>query len=83
MIPVVTIEGCETSQFAQLVRAVAGLPFGGTGATGHWWMENTLGEDMEKLDSVEEDGDTFVHLYGKAEARPGRKMAHINRRIAN
>ena len=75
-----TIEGAETSQFAQLIRAVTGMPFGDTTAKGSWQMENILGEDMERLESAKEESGAFVHDYRKAEARPGRKMAHVTRR---
>ena len=78
-----TIEGCETSQFAQLVRAIAGLPFGPTDTPGRWRMDNILGEDMPELEKAKSEPGAFIHEYGKAEARPGRKMAHITRRIAD
>ena len=77
-----TIEGTETSQFAQLVRAVAGLPLGPTDANGRWRMENILGEDMPKLEEAKGEAGAFVHDYGKAEARKGRKMAHVTRKIS-
>ena len=76
-----TIEGAETSQFTQLVRAIAGLPFGSTNALGCWQMENILGEGMAGLEAALAEPGAFVHRYGKAEARPGRKMAHVTRRI--
>lgn len=76
-----TIEGTKTSQFAQLVRAITGLPFGSTEAIGHWQMDNILGEEMDRLNlALGEDG-VFVHRYGKAAAKPGRKMAHLTRKI--
>jgi len=76
-----TIEGAETSQFAQLVRAITGLPLGSTEATGVWQMENILGEHMEKLDAAMRQKGAYIHRYGKAAARPGRKMAHITRQL--
>ncbi|XDZ65950.1 5-(carboxyamino)imidazole ribonucleotide synthase [Alphaproteobacteria bacterium LSUCC0684] len=77
-----TIEGAETSQFAQLVRAITGLPLGSTKATGVWQMENILGQDMEKLDLAMGQPGAYIHRYGKAAARPGRKMAHITRQLS-
>jgi len=76
-----TIEGAKTSQFAQLVRAITGLPLGSTQATGRWQMENILGEDMDKLDAAIGEMGVYIHRYGKEAARPGRKMAHITRRL--
>ncbi len=77
-----TIEGAETSQFAQLVRAITGLPFGGVAAMGQWQMENILGQDMKKLDAAINEEGAFIHRYGKAEAKHNRKMAHITRKIS-
>jgi len=76
-----TIEGTKTSQFAQLVRAVMGLPLGDTAAMGRWQMDNILGEDMAKLDAALGEEGVFVHRYGKAAAKPGRKMAHLTRKL--
>ena len=59
---------------------MTGMPLSGTAALGSWRMENILGEDMEKLESAKAEPGAFVHDYGKAEARPGRKMAHVTRR---
>lgn len=75
-----TLEGCATSQFEQHVRAVCGLPLGPSAAKGPAAMVNLLGElwtrgepDWKALDGI--PGLT-LHLYGKSEARPGRKMGH-------
>lgn len=76
-----TIEGAATSQFSQLVRAITGLPLGSTNATGRWRMDNILGEDMAVLEAALAEQEAYIHRYGKAAARPGRKMAHITRRI--
>ena len=72
-----TIEGCVTSQFAQLVRIISGLGAGDTAARGIWQMDNLLGEDLHRLNSLYADGGRAVHLYGKADARQGRKMGHV------
>ena len=72
-----TIEGCVTSQFSQLVRIIAGLGAGETSAKGKYVMENLLGEDLHRLESLYADGTKSIHLYGKTEARDGRKMGHV------
>ena len=72
-----TIEGCVTSQFQQLVRIITGLGAGDTHAKGQYVMENLLGEDLHRLDSLYADGAKSVHLYGKTKARDGRKMGHV------
>lgn len=75
-----TIEGAHTSQFEQHLRAILGLPLGdpslvSAGAT----MENLIGADVDRwADYVTEPG-AHLHLYGKGEARPGRKMGHVTR----
>lgn len=76
-----TIEGTKTSQFAQLVRAITGLPLGSTEAMGHWRMDNILGQHMEKLEAALGEDGVFVHRYGKSEAKHGRKMAHLTRQV--
>jgi len=72
-----TIEGCVTSQFQQLVRIITGLGAGDTHAKGQYVMENLLGEDLHRLDSLYADGAKSVHLYGKTKGRDGRKMGHV------
>ena len=76
-----TIEACPTSQFEQQVRAICGLPLGETAPLAPAAMANLLGdcwqsgEPMwERVFAVPGAG---LHLYGKAEPRPGRKMGHI------
>ncbi len=70
-----TIEGAETSQFENHVRAVCGLPLGPTGALGHSAMLNLIGAvpDPAEILGIEH---AHLHLYGK-EARPGRKLGHV------
>ena len=72
-----TIEGCVTSQFAQLVRIIIGLGPGDTSARGSWQMDNLLGEDLHRLPALYADANKAVHLYGKTETRNGRKMGHV------
>ena len=76
-----TIEGCASSQFFQLIRAVAGLPLGSTACYGRWQMDNLLGEDMPRLAALSAEPGLHLHLYGKQDAKVGRKMGHTNRQI--
>jgi 5-(carboxyamino)imidazole ribonucleotide synthase len=70
-----TIEGAETSQFEQQIRAVVGLPLGSTAPTGFSGMVNLIG-DAPPLDALLNVDGAHVHLYGKA-PRPGRKIGHV------
>ena len=72
-----TIEGCETSQFAQHVRAVCGLPLGSTARRANAAMKNLVGADVEHWRALAADPTAHLHLYGKADTRPGRKMGHV------
>ena len=73
-----TIEGAETSQFANHIRAICGLPLGSTALTGRSVeMLNLIGDDAANPAAMLSDATAHVHLYGKAEAREGRKMGHI------
>ena len=76
-----TIEGCASSQFSQLIRAVVGIPFGSTQCYGKWQMDNILGEDLDQLAELFSEKGAHIHLYGKSEPKTGRKMGHINRKI--
>lgn len=75
-----TQDACVTSQFEQLVRAVTGLPLGSTKLLSPVVMSNILGEHLDGVfESMASWPDTFkLHLYGKAESRPKRKMGHVN-----
>ena len=72
-----TIEGCETSQFAQHVRAVCGLPLGSTARRANACMKNLIGTDVEQWRALAADPAAHLHLYGKAETRDSRKMGHV------
>jgi len=76
-----TLDACTTSQFEQLVRAVAGLPLGATERLADAVMQNLLGDAVETAQDALRDPRVKLHLYGKAEARPGRKMGHTTRLI--
>ncbi|WP_316572898.1 5-(carboxyamino)imidazole ribonucleotide synthase [Neobacillus sp. YIM B06451] len=72
-----TIEACETSQFAQHIKAVCNLPLGKTELLRPVVMVNVLGEHQEPLlAKLPELRNWNVHLYGKNEAKAGRKMGH-------
>ncbi len=75
-----TIEGAVTSQFEQHIRAICGLPLGSTKRVGSSaMMENLLGEEIDGWPALVAEPATHVHIYGKGEARPGRKMGHFTR----
>jgi 5-(carboxyamino)imidazole ribonucleotide synthase len=70
-----TIEGAETSQFENHLRAILGLPLGRTVARGHCAMLNLIGEMPEKTGLLARPG-VHLHDYGKS-PRPGRKLGHL------
>ncbi|MEI4231804.1 5-(carboxyamino)imidazole ribonucleotide synthase [Roseovarius sp. D22-M7] len=74
-----TQAGCAIDQFEQHVRAVAGWPLGDGARHSDVVMENLIGDDMDRLPEILRDPRAGLHLYGKAEVRPGRKMGHVNR----
>jgi 5-(carboxyamino)imidazole ribonucleotide synthase len=74
-----TIEGAVTSQFEQHIRAICELPLGVTSRSGASTMENLLGEEVNDWPRLVADPGAHVHLYGKGEPRPGRKMGHVTR----
>jgi 5-(carboxyamino)imidazole ribonucleotide synthase len=70
-----TIEGAETSQFENHLRAILGLPLGSTAARGHAAMRNFVGRMPDRARALAVAG-LHLHDYGKREARPGRKLGH-------
>ncbi len=75
-----TIEGAETSQFEQQIRAVAGWPLGSTRMRAREAvMENIIGDDVRRVSEIAAEPGAHLHLYGKSEPRPGRKMGHVTR----
>ena len=74
-----TQDGCVCDQFEQHIRAIAGWPLGPTTAHARVEMTNLLGDEVEQWTTLSARADIRLHLYGKAEARPGRKMGHVNR----
>nr|WP_314446156.1 5-(carboxyamino)imidazole ribonucleotide synthase [uncultured Sphingomonas sp.] len=75
-----TIEGAATSQFAQHIRAIAGLPLGSTALRASTIiMENLIGDEIDRWAELVADPAASPHLYGKGAPRPGRKMGHVTR----
>ena len=75
-----TIEGAATSQFENHIRAICGLPLGSTATIAdRVEMENLIGDDGAQFEQILADPAAHLHLYGKAEARPGRKIGHVTR----
>lgn len=74
-----TMDGCEVDQFEQHIRAVAGWPLGPTHAHSRVEMLNLLGEEADAWAKLAAEPETRLHLYGKRDAKPGRKMGHVNR----
>jgi 5-(carboxyamino)imidazole ribonucleotide synthase len=76
-----TQNGCAVDQFEQHIRAIAGWPLGDGSRHSDVVMENLIGDDIARVPALASERHTALHLYGKAEARPGRKMGHVNRII--
>jgi len=74
-----TLDGAVTSQFEQTVRAVCGLPLGETTRLGAVEMTNLIGDEVDAWPQLLAEPGARLHLYGKAETRPGRKMGHVTR----
>lgn len=74
-----TQDACTVSQFEQHIRAVAGWPLGATRRHSDVVMTNLLGDEIGQWQALAATPGVAVHVYGKAEARPGRKMGHFNR----
>ncbi len=74
-----TLDACATSQFEQLVRAICGLKLGGVDVFCPAIMQNLIGAEVEQWRAALDDPRAKLHLYGKSETRPGRKMGHVTR----
>ncbi len=75
-----TIEGAATSQFAQHIRAITGLPLGNTALRSpSVTMDNLIGDEIDRWPEIAADETASLHVYGKGAARPGRKMGHVTR----
>ncbi len=78
-----TEAACTISQFEQHIRAISGWALGSTLRHSNCVMENLIGNDIDRVDALASQADVYLHLYGKAEARPGRKMGHFTKITAN
>jgi 5-(carboxyamino)imidazole ribonucleotide synthase len=75
-----TLDGAATSQFEQHIRAISGLPLGATAPrSARVEMTNLIGDDVLAWKNLLAEPDAQLHLYGKGEPRPGRKMGHVTR----
>lgn len=74
-----TLDACPTDQFEQLVRAVCGLPLGVTERHSDAVMTNLIGDEVNRWPELLAEPGAILHLYGKTEIRPGRKMGHVTR----
>ncbi|MFN7184836.1 MAG: 5-(carboxyamino)imidazole ribonucleotide synthase [Alphaproteobacteria bacterium] len=72
-----TMEGAPTSQFEQHIRAICGWALGDTTARSQCEMINLLGDEWKLWQDYARQSEAHVHLYGKTESRPGRKMGHV------
>ena len=74
-----TQNGCSVDQFEQHIRAITGWPLGDGQRHLDVVMENLIGDDVLKAQSLASEPNTALHLYGKADIKAGRKMGHVNR----
>ncbi|WP_243374711.1 5-(carboxyamino)imidazole ribonucleotide synthase [Microvirga solisilvae] len=74
-----TLGGATTSQFEQHIRAVCGWPLGSAVRLGQVEMQNLIGHDVDEWERILAEPGAYLQLYGKAEARAGRKMGHVTR----
>jgi len=74
-----TEAACAVSQFEQHIRAVTGRPLGNPARHSNCVMQNLLGDDVYSTPEILAMPNTILHLYGKAEARSGRKMGHFTK----
>lgn len=74
-----TQDGCIVSQFENHIRAIAGWPLGSTERHSNAVMTNLIGAEADDWAALAAEPGARLHLYGKAESRPGRKMGHVNR----
>ena len=74
-----TSDACAVSQFEQHIRAVAGWPLGDPGRHSDCAMDNLIGDEVERWRDLAREAGACIHLYGKRDALPGRKMGHVTR----
>ena len=73
-----TQDACYISQFEQHIRAITNMPLGTTNRHSDVVMKNLIGEDVNQAENYAQQENAHIHLYGKADIKPGRKMGHIN-----
>jgi 5-(carboxyamino)imidazole ribonucleotide synthase len=74
-----TEAACAVSQFEMHIRCVAGLPLASTRRHSDCVMENLIGDDVQRVPELLKEQGVVLHLYGKGQTRPGRKMGHVTR----
>jgi 5-(carboxyamino)imidazole ribonucleotide synthase len=74
-----TEAACAVSQFEQHIRAIAGLPLGDPARHSDCVMENLIGDEVLRAPELLAEPNLVLHLYGKTDIRPGRKMGHFTR----
>lgn len=74
-----TMDACQINQFEQTIRAVVGLPLLPPHQHSTAVMTNLIGKDVNDWKTLAAEHNTSLHLYGKKETKPGRKMGHITR----
>lgn len=74
-----TQNGCLIDQFEQHIRAISGWTLGDGSRHSDITMENIIGDAIEEISLISRDPEISIHLYGKSETRPGRKMGHTNK----
>lgn len=73
-----SMDASITSQFEQLIRAITGMPLGDVKFHSQGTMKNLIGDEVKNLEKYQKNPRAKIHLYGKKETKPGRKMAHVN-----
>ncbi len=74
-----TQNGCVVDQFEQHIRAVTGWPLGDGKRHSSVVMTNLIGDEVLDVETLSKDASIGLHFYGKAEAKAGRKMGHVNK----
>ena len=78
-----TQNGCVIDQFEQHIRAISGWHLGNGKRHSNVLMTNLIGAEVLEADTLSKDTSIGIHLYGKEIVKPGRKMGHINKILAN
>ena len=73
-----TQNGCTIDQFEQHIRAITNWPLGDGKRNTNVVMENLIGDEIKRAPALAMDGNISLHLYGKTDVKPGRKMGHFN-----